>query len=225
MQGQGIVDTSDNSLQKIIAGVEEADYKLMAIYDVDVFNYFDFGDDNPDTDLKKQLFKKKPEYAEKLSELKKKKSQFAKTDYYVKLDDRFESNDYNIKRKGFDIVIGENVGNGTLAARAPKSIGGILLSALPTKNRSIDMYGPGIYEERMFLQMNEENGLEIENNSDKIIVYFIFHISGKQSVQFKYMCRTYGWYNMTQKLLFAEKVRVVVANRETGKVYYDKIYK
>ena len=65
-QSQETTSVNDNSLQRIIAGIEEGDYKLNAIYDLDVFSYFDFGDDNPDTDLKKQVFRKKPEYAEKL---------------------------------------------------------------------------------------------------------------------------------------------------------------
>jgi hypothetical protein len=222
---QDMVSKNSKSVQEVIAGIEEADYQLNAIYNLDVFSYFDFGDDSPDTDLKKQVFKKRPEYAEKLAELKRKKAKLASKDYYVKLDELFESNNYDVKRKGFDIVLGENRGQGTMSARAPKSVNNFLLSPLPTNNHSVELFGPGIYEERLFVPMTEENGLEIENNPTKVRVYFLFRISGKQTVHFKYMCLTYGWYDMTQKLLYSDKVRVVVANEETGKIYFDKVYK
>ena len=140
------------TLQEVIGGMEQADEKVDAIYDLDVFSYFDFGDDYPETDLKKEVYRKTPEYKERLSELQKKKAQLVNTNYYVKLDEPrpFEWNDYDVKRRGFDIALAENWGEGTMDARAPKSISGFLFPPLPTKNYPQKEYGQGIYEERLF---------------------------------------------------------------------------
>ncbi len=217
------------TLQEVIGGMEQADEKVDAIYDLDVFSYFDFGDDYPETDLKKEVYRKTPEYKERLSELQKKKAQLANTDYYVKADRPFESNNYDVKRRGFDIALGENWGEGTMSARAPKSISGFLFPPLPTKNYPQKEFGQGIYEERLFLPVNEEAGLQIENDPDKVAVYFIFRVNDKQTVHFKFESvmsdGSIEWYVITQKLLYADRVRVLIANEETGDIYFDKLYK
>jgi len=103
-----------------------------------------------------------------------------------------------------------------------------LFSQLPTKNHSLDLFGPGVYEERLFLMMSEENGLEIENNPKPVSVYFIFRVTGKETVRFKYLSAGsdgQDWFNLTSQLLTSKKVRVIAANEETGVIYFDKVYK
>jgi len=98
-------------------------------------------------------------------------------------------------------------------------------------------YPSGVHEERLFIPMNEENGLEIENNYENIGVYFIFKISGKIKVNFIFYTENAEndissfhsncagrSCSITYDLLKADKVTVIVANKETGKVYLNKIY-
>ena len=78
--------------------------------------------------------------------------------------------------------------------------------------------------------MNEEQGLSIENNKEDTKTYLIFRITGMKTVQFEYLSVSYrrtliGRYKMKQKILTADSVRLVVGNKETGEVYFNKLYK
>jgi len=144
---------TEKTLQENLAGVQQADNKLILIYNLDVFEYFDLGGFGKeyDTDLKKQVFSKTPEYAEKLNDLRLKKTEMLTSLYYVTIN-KFYTEEYDVKKKGFEINIG-NVNYGAYGyARAPKSIptsypsGGydekaaIYFPSLPTKNiRTIEL--------------------------------------------------------------------------------------
>jgi len=193
-----------------------------ATYDLDVFKYFKLYD--YDTELKQAVFKKTEEYQNKLTELKSIKAEMLKTTYYVKIEDKFNDNNYDIKRKGFDINLGSNWGMGTMSARTPKSVGGILFKALPTKQVAESTIGKGIYSEELFLPISEEEGLEIENDKGNIDIYFLFTPTGKEKSVIKFLNSDGYWYNINHNDIKSEKVRVVVANKSSGKIYFDKTY-
>jgi len=221
------------NLNDILSIAKEANGVLYSIYDLKVFRYYNLTEEY-DTDLKKEVFKRTQEYAEKWTELKKIKAEMAKTLYYVKQEDLFKGANYDINKKGFYLTIGQNWGMGTASAKAPKSVlidrgyffGSvtIYLKALSSKQVPYTFLGEGIYNEKLLIPMNETNALEVEENRDNILVYYFLTPTGKETVTYEYYCTTYGWYNMKETLLKSDKVRILVANKETGKIYFNKTY-
>jgi len=243
LRAQEVNTKTDNELQHILGSLEEADeVKLERIYDLDMFDYFNLGDDY-NTKLKMKVFKKTPEYAEKLDEFKKVKKEMLKemfkTDYYLKLDEEFVNNSYDVERNGFTVFISTNWQDEPgKKFGAPKSVRrwgwlgritkGFLLSSLPTKTKGFNPFplGPECYQEELFFPMSEEKGLEIENsNPNDIKIYFIFRISGQETVRYR-VCdpEKYVHPNREDRLFKVDKVRVLIANDETGKIYFDKVY-
>ena len=211
------------TLSHLTANSKEATEQLNAIYDLDVFSYFKLYDYN--TELKQLVFKKTEEYQTKLAELKNVKTEMFKTTYFTTMDEAFTSyTNYDIKRMGFEIDLGSNLGVGTMSARTPNSINGFLFKALPSKQVPDPIIGQGINSEKLFLPMTEEAGLDIENDKENIQLYFFFTPSGKEKSVFKFLNSDGSWYNITHNDLKADKVRIVVANKSSGKIYFDKAY-
>ena len=218
-------------LSDITANATDENGKLENIYKLNVFEYYNLED--YDTELKKTVFKKTTEYQNYLSELKTKKAEMSKAWYYTVKTSVFNETDYDIKRKGFEIEIGTNSGLGTFSARTPKSIylqsgDRIILKSLPSRQKTETKITKGLLTEKLFLEISEENGLEIENNREEIQLYYFFKPTGFEKTTFKFYNydtgRFQGWYNITNDDLKSETVRIVVTNNITGKIYYDKTY-
>lgn len=227
---------SQNAIDTILANATEASVYIYFAYDLDVLNYF--GLSGYDTELKRQVFKKSSEYAERLEELRTIKSKMFRTTYYLKVEGKFNDElnraDYDIKGRGFGLELGKNWGMGTSSARTPKSIdlpswGVIHIKALPTRH---DSNVEGLYTEQLFLSMNETLGLEIENNRENVDLYLFFTPSGREQTIFKYYNgdhkpykdKEIGWCTITHNDIKADTVRIVVTNRLTGRIYFDKTY-
>lgn len=213
---QTIFDLISNA--KSVKGIE-------SIYDLDVFSYYNLDEYN--TELQKTVFKKTAEYQSKLQELKKMKAEMLKTTYVVRLQNEF--GDYNIKRKGFEFSMGENMGIGTSSARPPKSLyigdeNFVILKSLPTKQVAHPLLGKGVFDETLFLSMSEETGLEIENDRDNFCLFFFFTPIGKEKTTFKFLNSGDAWYNITKNCIKADKIRIVVANKTSGKICYDRSF-
>lgn len=221
------VQTFGQTISDLTANAKEGTAELKAIYDLDVFSYFNLND--YDTELKQAVFKKTEDFQSKLTELKSIKTEMLKTTYYAKISEAFNRQNYDLKRKGFEIELGMNWGMGTMSARTPKSIyldngGYILLKALPSKQNAAPIMGQGVYTENLFFVMSEEAGLEVENDKENIDVYFFFTPNGKEKSVFKFLNSDGNWYNITHNEIKADKVRVVVANKSSGKILYDKSF-
>ena len=219
------------SITDLTTNATEASAELETIFDLDVFRYYNL--EGYDTELKKSVYKKTAEYQNYLLELKAKKVEMLKTNYYTIQTEMFSSINYDVSRKGFEIELGTNTGMGTYSARTPKSIylqngGHILLKGLPSKQKSAPILGQGILVENLFLAMSEENGLEVENNKDDVQIYYFFTPTGREKSVFKFYNyasgQFRGWYNITNNDLKSDKVRIVVANKTTGAIYFDKSY-
>ncbi|MEK6646680.1 MAG: hypothetical protein AABY84_08405 [Candidatus Firestonebacteria bacterium] len=231
---------SSQTIFEIIENLKEVPEELYLIYNLDVFNYYNI--DDCDTELKREVFKKTPQHENYLQELKKMRTEMLKATYYIRVEGKFEKVDYDIKYKGFNITLGQNWGMLT-ETRPPKSIPvsesssqlsyaaalssidvvHILFKSLPSKQITNIYFGKGYNDEKLFLPINETSGLEIEENREKIDVYFLFTPSGKETITYKYMnIATYNWYNIKKILLKSDKVRIIVTNKETGKIYFDK---
>ncbi|HCA41984.1 MAG TPA: hypothetical protein DEP28_01880, partial [Bacteroidetes bacterium] len=215
-----------------------ADRKINYIYDLDVFNYYNV--QGYHTNLQKEVFKKTEGYKDDLNELKKKKIELNKTVYYYEDKTLFSSAGYNTKKKRFEILVNLNYGLGTEYAKPPKSFFiehwkynskyKIQFSSLPTQ-KFIEII-PEYYDlgtkEILFIPMNVENGLEMENDKSYISIYFLFTPSTKRKIEYKFydILKKFpeGVYYMTSDIITAQKVRVIVINKRTGKIYFDKIY-
>ena len=221
-----VLTQGQQSISDLTANAEEANGQLISIYDLDVFAYFNITD--YDTELKQAVYKKSEDYKIKLAELKGIKNESLKKSFYTKLQEPFTNVDYNLKQGGFEIVLGENWGYGTFSARVPKSVNEFLFKSLPTKQVTSPMMGKGFFQEVLLIKMSEENGLEIENDKQNFDIYFFFTPSGKEKVSFKFfnaVDNAYaGWYDMSGTIIKSDKVRVVVANKVSGKIYFDKTY-
>lgn len=221
------------NLSEFTKNAKEATGALYAVYNLDVFNYYQLKD--YETQLKQAIFKKNPEYQSLLTKLKALKADMPKSVFYLKLEEKFKNTDYDIKRKGFDVELGSNWGMGTASARPPKSIFleaniyalknyYILFKGLPSRQVPDDFMGRGVLTENMFLQINENNGLEIENSRASIDIYFFFSPNGQEIAKYRYLNSDGTWYTLTDNLLKADTVKVVVANRMSGKIYFSRIY-
>ncbi|MBX2976405.1 MAG: hypothetical protein KF721_09740 [Ignavibacteriaceae bacterium] len=216
-----------NELQKLLNEYYEYtfSYDDIPAYNLDVMQYYNL-EKEYSTPLKQKKFKESPEYSEKLKDLKEIKNELLSKKYYVKITKPFK--EYDLSQKGFMSFIKENMGQGTMKARPPKEISKILFPSLPfkyvTKKTLFDnkIYHPDIKEEFIFLNVPEKTAVEIEDELKSIEIYLLFNIGGKENVNYKYYCTTYGWYDIKKELLVAKNVHLVIANSNTGKIFYSK---
>ena len=202
----------------IIENAKLANNEMYFVYDLNVLDYYKLGD-NYDSDLKKEVFKKTPEYVEKLEKLKKMKAEMLKTAYYIQQDNKF--GDYDIKKKGFEIdFVSQEFYNPPKSIKMESNF--FYLKSVPTKREPDPSFGSAI--EKLFIPMDETNALEVENNRSDIVIYYFFTLSGKEVVFFQATSPQLYAYNTKASLLKSDKVRVVVANKSTGKIYYDKTF-
>lgn len=185
------------TISELTSTSKEATSELKYIYDLDIFSYYNLKD--YDTDLKKSVFLKSEEGQNKLNELKGIKAEMLKSTYYCEKEwNAGKAGNYDIKRKGFDILYqcfisndspGENI-------QTPKSVAlkgeeekpvWIVFKALPSKRVTNGCQSIwGICDaEMLFLPMTEESGLEIENDPTNTKLYYFFTPSGKEKTVFK----------------------------------------
>jgi len=222
-------------LQDILKGAKEPDVLVYSIFDLDVFSYYSITE--YDTELKRAVYKKTNDYKERVGTLKKMKAEMLKTKYYVKLTNiTMESNfplssDYDLTKKGFLIKLRNSYGVGTLSFVPPKSVMFgtlrnedlyIYFKSLPIKKNKNFF---GTEDDYFFASVNEETGLKMENNKNSIDVYFLFTVTGKEKVFSKFLEMNSGlFYDMDILLLKSENVRVIIVNKTTDEVYFDKLY-
>jgi|381.fasta_scaffold00257_17 hypothetical protein len=227
------------TISDMTASAKEGTKELGMIYDLDVFRYFRLKD--YDTELKKSLFKKTEEYQNYLKQLKEMKADMFKTTYYIKPYEEF--GDYDIQRKGFELNLGLMGAN---SATAPKSFElparkkenedegeddvefsyslHVQFNALPTTQSTsvyVNRVGYGGNRYKLFIPLSEVNGLEIENDKDNIDLYFFFVPSASGIFLHHWQCYE-GHRN--SRIMKTDKVRIVVANKSSGKIYYNKSF-
>ena len=182
LRAQENTSKTEKTLSEILESIEKAPYELYQIYDLEVLKYYDL-ESQYETPLQRQVFLKSAEYGDKLNELKNKRAEMLANEYYLAIPNEYDSTawfpDYDIRRKGFDLMIGENSSayrdeKGASWCRAPKSIDAgsgsyIIFPSLPTKQIAPYKDRPKplhVLHEKLFLQIDEEKGLEIEKNKD-----------------------------------------------------------
>jgi len=221
--------------------------ELLPALDLDVLTYFKLS--QYDTDLKRSVFRKSEEYAQRLAELKDVRRGLLATPYYVRVVSGKKIGNYDTKRRGFTIHLGTNIGILAYDPRAPKSVSGVLFPDLPTQLREAGKAGedqlfqrgelttaalraldmPGVYDEHLFLPMTEVQGLAVEENRDAVAVYILFNAIGTKTARFEFRGimlsgADLGLSEVEQRVVVADSVRLVVGNTRTGEVYFDRRY-
>jgi hypothetical protein len=173
--------------------------KINQILLLDVYGYYDFKtgtsgySEKYNTELKRKVFEQSEEYGEKLDHLKNLRQQMFQTVFW-----------------GY--IRNPSSGNALGKYNLQKKTFTFRLEPLLFGNDSDG--GKIIFEDNktFTMRVDEKTALEIEDNRDvQINVYFMFNekfVKKKQDA-------AYFYYNI-------DKMRVVVSNDKTGKIYYDE---
>jgi len=249
------ITAKSQSINSILSECSVPTADLYPIMKMDVFQYFHLS--YYDTDLKKSVFEKSSEYKKYYDSLRAVKSAVMKKSYYVyrnafakedefitaqKEDEDVGGNvNYDVKRKGFRIILGQNTAiGGTYSRHPPKSlkikdskdymtlsINWVYLKSLPVKveqNYFLGQIQQGVFDEVLFIPTTEQIGLAIEEHRTSKI-YFIFSPSGMETVSYKfYNAGDATWYTSKDDLIKADRVRIVIGDETSSKVYFDKSY-
>jgi len=200
---------SQNSISDITSNAIEASLELDYILNLKVFDYYDIK--NYNTELQKSVYKKTEEYKSKLAALTQLRDESISKVFYSTRINAFESTDYNLTLGGFEISLG--FVNDTSAQYKPKS------------QKDYRFRG----EEVLFFKLSEEDGLEIETDKKNIVIYFLFTPIEQGTSKFIYQSGgafwgpSLGWFDVKGNKV-KTKVRLVLANKVTEKIYFDKPY-
>lgn len=228
--------------------IYSCDPKIMDILNLDVYRYYNLNGYN--TPLKMQLFEESEEYKNLKKDLLQKKlatekSNFAIYNTYTNNPDYFHEKlsryliigSYDLKSEGFtfkfnstnqnslsDVSINTPVktfrcGNGS---EIFMNFNSVQLPLTPKKYVTNAMYGFTSYGEEMFLPMDKSSALGIEDNPKNVIFCFITldKIKGQKWTKEKSGFDSDSQYG----ILSSDRVKMVVMNTETGKIYFEKIY-
>lgn len=205
------------------------------IYDRNVFEFYNSLKDY-NTPLKQEMYKKTIDYSVKQHEI----DSIRKGLFYMKVrpyglfgrDSKWE---YSLSRKGFEVQLTENTISGHPAKCLEVDIDDdykdfwIQLKGLPTyKVRDQSWSSFNIWKEYFLINVNEEQGLELEELKDQLNLYIITILGPKEKIK-------YQWVNTgrlpfenvitDESVVAADFNRLVLINENTGKVYFDKTYK
>ncbi len=219
-------------LDEVLTNKIEADRSLFYIYNGNFIKYYklEYCIENI------EAYKESSEYQNQIKELEQKKKEMFNSDYYTVLKDKFKEIDYDISKRGFDIIIGKNWGGSSVdAAHPPQSIDidwrfyksfTIILKGLPLTKKQNPLIGKGAYYEIYFIPLSEKEGSEIEENREDILIYILFTPSEMEMIKYRYCFLPNKWWNeITQQCLSSNNYRIIVADSSSQKVYFDKKYK
>lgn len=216
--------------------------RVLAAYTLNVVSYFDL-DEKYNTDLKKEAFKKTQEYKNKMDELnsvwQRYFGNYFFTEFYTRKCQWYSSSlsdtctdYYDLKRKGMEIGLPYTI---TFVYGYMGDSIKIIFPALPTDKcysySSDDAYvriekAPNCNGEKLFLQMSEEKGLAIENalSEDKLVIYFIFKVSDAKPYEHVTDAGLVKFIGKEKPILIGNPVKIEMANKKTGEIYFDKVY-
>jgi len=212
-------------------------YNVISLIKNDVIGYYGLNE-KYNTKLKRNLFGESLKCKELNAKLNEDKRIFLKLCYYTYVDE-FKMSDYSIEKGKFTINFPEHVkqhGEDEIAYRPVNCFNSsklyisfptipIIKSVLERKN-----YGDWEYyrfHTKLNIDVNKINALEIENNKDKLRIYFIILDNIKKGNIFNDNFETWvgpKYKSEINDYYFANKVRMVIANKETGEIYFSKLY-
>jgi len=209
-------------LEIILSNCEEAKAdQLDNILSSDVFNYFEL-EEEYDTPLKKKVFMKSEEFKEKEKELNLIKVNAKNTVYYYSMT-MDSGAQYDTDRGGFIIPMNYVQMTSALTDNEIK----YNFIGLPVKIYNFGQYGKIVNQNCIFLKMNEEDALKIENDIQSIKVYILFNAEGVTDIKVAdsfvdvspYSVEATS-YNITQ-VIKCKVLNLIIANHSTGEIYFS----
>lgn len=193
-----------------------------------VFNYFSLNEQYG-TDLKKSVFKKTSDYKTLSDSLNKLKSAFLKTTYYqIGLNNVYDfSIEYDMKKKGFMVAIGNVLPYHCLPAFLPKVIGGIKFGQLNIfKKYNLNSNSNNSYTQYLFVPMPEEQAIELENQKDNVEYLLVFNVQGFEIASYNDADFIKDHQpNCKATLTKGGDLRFIIYNEKSKAIYSDKLYK
>lgn len=216
----------------------ECDSKIMYIYNNDILKYYDLTNEY-DTPLKFEIYKNTQDYKTKYTVLDSiKNGVFYKKTNPMYVDEGWNKTkwEYDIEKKGFNMIF-----NHSSNGRPPKNIYisgdhdngfnkfNIYLKSLPTNLvKSSSTWKTNMWTEYLFIPMNETFGLELEEEKDNLMIYFIVNLENVEKIKFQ-------WVNTgrlpfedvvsTESVVCSSIVRVLIINDVTKVIYFDRTYR
>lgn len=215
--------------------------RFESAYNLNVFDYFKLSETH-DSDLKKEVFKKSTDYRILLDSLNKIKFNYLNSVYFQtgfnnvgeETFDMENNNEeqgyqvnYDIRMKGFFIGIGVVLPYQCFTAFCPKVIEDIEFKQLTiAKKYNLKSNSDKSYTQYLFISMDANKALEIENNRNQIEILRIFNITGLYSKTFNdadFIADNHG-QTCKVKVVKGGSMRLLIYNKGTDQVYFDKLY-
>lgn len=190
-------------------------YELQNALRLDVIEYFDLSE-KYDTELKQSIYKETPEYKGNLEKLKILQQKYLNNCLCLDLTDieGFEISDYDLTKGGFTIKLGY----------ASKSSLNYFfryfeIKSIPFKTPISSIYtGVTNYDRLYFFNVSKQDAVNLEETRSSIKCILIFKPKGlrKETESLIYGYTTDNYYITT------DKVRLILIDPNTDKVYLDK---
>lgn len=188
-----------------LGGYEEHD-KLLAIYNLDVCDYFHIGD-QCGSDLKRKYFMQSKEYGEKFDELKILKNKIMQTCYYAEGD--LPGGSYNIGKQAYESYTRTHFIFNTWFSEYYEGISWTVINPI----------------QKIYVPMSEKDGLVIENkwNLTTTKLYYIFKLNDGKIAHRGQGIGTDEIFS--GEFLTATIYRIVIGDVKTNVVYFDRTVK
>jgi len=222
--------------------IEYATKDLWAANVLDVVDYFNLNE-KYDTELKRKVFRGTQAGTDFLTKLKQIKQDHRRTVFVIELADcrsdyrNHSISDYDISKKRFEINIGDAIcfttphtekldESSILIYRPPKTIYDFDVSKLPINRKVESKVIFTNYAEYIQIPVSEQVALNMENNKIDIRVFILTDIIGTKKVTYnRYWCSWIKQNKMKTLDVFTNSfVRLIIANDQTGEIYFDKVY-
>ncbi len=210
-------------------------------YNLNVFDYFNLCD-SFDSDLKKNVFKQTSNYKILADSLKSIRAWYLNSAFYDFGFDAVsgqnfteEANDgysqkayavnYNIQRKGFFIGIGDVLPYHCSNFFLPKVVKEVEFSQLSITKVYNLFQSKRSYTQYIFIPMEQDAALEIENNREDIEILRVFNLKSINTA-------TYADPDFIAengkpcivKIVKGGSLRLLIYNKKTERIYFDKLY-
>lgn len=134
---------------------------------------------------------------------------------------------YDIQKKGFFIGIGHVLPYHCSRAFCPKVIDDVEFKQLQiTKKYNLDNNSKKSYTQYIFVPMDANTALEIENNRTQVEILRVFNFTGIYSATFNdadFIADNYG-KPCKVNIIKGGSMRLLIYNKVTDKIYYEKLF-